>query len=357
MAERKRIRSWLAVPGNHEPGEGNAITDVAGVKVGHFTIHENDLHTGITLIQPHDLDAYQYPAPCAVYAGNGFGKLAGSMQVEELGVLESMIGLTNTLSVPMLMQGLIEHYLERNKDISSINILAGETNDSFLSDIGRLSIRPAHVKEAIRNLSNEVSEGAVGAGAGTCCFGYKGGIGSSSRRVRINFQDGDQTGMHAGMHAYTIGALVQTNFSGNLNIYGCPVPSGKPETHGDGSCMIVVATDAPVDSRQLKRIAKRGIVGMAQAGSYLANGSGDFCIAFSSFPGNITPRNNKALKTMTVIPDELINPLFEAACEAVREAIYNSLSMAESLTGMKGRTVRAINMGELVNKFSPGPKR
>ena len=347
MAERKRIRSWLAVPGNYNPGAGNAITDVSGVKVGHFTIHENDLHTGITLIQPHEMDAYQYPAPCAVYAGNGYGKLAGSLQVEEMGVLESMIGLTNTLSVPMLMQGLIEHYLETNKEIASINILAGETNDSFLSDIGKLAIRPAHVKEAIRNLSGEVAEGAVGAGAGTCCFGYKGGIGTASRRVMIDFQDGEQ----ADKHAYTLGALVQTNFSGNLNIYGRPVSGGKPETPGDGSCMIVIATDAPVDSRQLKRIAKRGIAGMAQTGSYLANGSGDFCIAFSNFPGNITPRNNRALKTMTVIPDEDINPLFEAACEAVREAIYNSLAMAESITGRKGRTVHAIDMSGLVNKF------
>jgi len=325
----------LSVPGNYEPGPKNAITDVPNVTVGHFTIHEDEIHTGITLIQPHALNAFQNPVPCAVYAGNGFGKLTGSLQVEELGVLESMIGLTNTLSVPMVTQGLIEYYLETCKGLVSINVVVGETNDSFLSDINRLAIRPEHVKEAIKNLSAEVTEGAVGAGAGTCCFGYKGGIGTSSRIINMQFPNGEQT--------YTIGALVQTNFSGNLNIYGSPVPNGVCEKPKDGSCMIVIATDAPLDARQLRRIAKRGIAGMIQCGSYLANGSGDFCIAFSNYPDNITPRDNKALKTFTVLPDERINPLFEATCEAVREAIYNSLTMARDITGKDGRSVKAIN--------------
>lgn len=339
MAIKKRIRSWLKVPGNYEPGAKNAITDVPGVTVGQYTIHEDGIHTGITLIKPHDSDAYKFPTPCAVVAGNGYGKLAGSLQVEELGILESIIGLSNTLSVPMLIQGLIEHYLENNNDITSINVLAGETNDSFLSDIGKLTIKPAHVREAIKNLSEEVAEGAVGAGAGTSCYGYKGGIGTASRRVEILFPDGSQ--------AYTIGALVQTNFSGNLNIYGHPVPSGVPETPGDGSCMIVVATDAPLDARQLKRIARRGIAGMVQTGSYLANGSGDFCIAFSNYPGNIAPRNSQALNTFTVLPDGMINPLFEATCEAVREAIYNSLTMADSITGKNGRRLKAIDISAI----------
>jgi D-aminopeptidase len=249
-----------------------------------------------------------------------------------------MIGLTNTLSVPMLVQGLIEYYLEICEGLVSINVLAGETNDSFLNDIGRQVIRPGHVGEAIGNLGSEVTEGAVGAGAGTCCFGYKGGIGTSSRRVNMQFSGGEWT--------YTIGALVQTNFSGNLNIYGSPFPNGKCETPQGGSCMIVVAADAPLDARQLKRIAKRGIAGMIQCGSYLANGSGDFCIAFSNYPDNITPRDNKKLKTITMLPDERINPLFEAACEAVREAIYNSLTMAHDVTGKNGRRVQAINMIE-----------
>jgi D-aminopeptidase len=338
MAERKRIRSWLGVPGNFEPGPKNAITDVPGVTVGQFTIHDDEIHTGITLIQPHKFNAYQYPVPCAVNAGNGFGKLTGAMQVEELGVLESMIGLTNTLSVPMLVQGLIEYYLEICEGLVSINVLAGETNDSFLNDIGRLVIRPEHVREAIKNLDSEVTEGAVGAGAGTRCFGYKGGIGTSSRKINMKFSGGEQT--------YTIGALVQTNFSGNLNIYGSPFPNGKYETPQGGSCMIVFAADAPLDSRQLKRIAKRGIAGMIQCGSYLANGSGDFCIAFSNYPDNITPRDNQKLKTFTVLPDERINPLFEAACEAVREAVYNSLTMAHDVTGKNGRRVQAINMNK-----------
>jgi D-aminopeptidase len=334
----KRIRPLLSVPGNYEPGPKNAITDVPNVTVGQFTIHEDEIHTGITLIQPHELNAFLHPVSCAVYAGNGFGKLTGAMQIDELGVLESMIGLTNTLSVPIVMQGLIEYYLETCKGLVSINVVVGETNDSFLNDIGRLTIRPDHVKEAIKNLSTDVTEGAVGAGAGTCCFGYKGGIGTSSRRIKMQFPGGEQT--------YTIGALVQTNFSGNLNIYGSPVPNGIRETPQGGSCMIVVATDAPLDARQLKRIAKRGIAGMIQCGSYLANGSGDFCIAFSNYPDNITPSDNQSLKTITVLPDERINPLFEAACEAVREAIYNSLTMAHGITGKDGRSVQALDINK-----------
>jgi len=344
MSEKKRIREWLRVPGNYEPGALNAITDVPGVKTGHFTIHDDAIHTGITLIQAHDLDAYQYPAPCAVYVGNGFGKLTGSVQVEELGVVESMIALTNTLSVPMVAHGLIEYYLENNKDITSISVLVGETNDSFLSEIGKLAIKPAHVKEAIKDLSVEPREGAIGAGAGTSCYGYKGGIGTSSRRVEMQFPGGEET--------YTIGALVQTNFSGNLNVYGHPVRKGKSMMQSGGSCMIIVATDAPLDCRQLKRIAKRGIAGMTQTGSYLANSSGDFCVAFSNFPGNITPRGNKNLKTLTILSDELISPLFEATCEAVREAIYNSLTMADLITGRGGRCLEVIDMPAVVKGLS-----
>ena len=340
MAEQKRIRSWLHVPCNYEPGAKNTITDVSGVKIGQYTIHDNDIHTGITLIQPHDSNAYQHPVPCAVYTGNGFGKLTGSLQLEELGILESMIGLTNTLSVPTLSHGLIEYYLESDSEISSINVLVGETNDSFLNDIGKLAIKPAHVKEAIKDLSGEVKEGSVGAGAGTRCFGYKGGIGTASRRVAIQFPEGERT--------FILGALVQSNFGGNLNIYGQPVPNGVPIMPQDGSCMIVVATDAPLDARQLKRIAKRGVVGMAQTGSFLANGSGDFCIAFSNYPDNISPRDSEALKRLTILPDGLINPLFEAACEAVREAIYNSLTMAESVTGRDGRRLETIDMSAVL---------
>ena len=341
MTERKRIRSWLSVPGNYEPGVKNAITDVPGVKVGHFTIHDGDIHTGITLIQPHDSNAYLYPTPCAVYSGNGFGKLTGSIQVDELGVLESMIGLTNTLSVPMLVQGLIEYYLENNKEITSINILAGETNDSFLNDIGKLVLKPIHVKEAINNLSVDVKEGAIGAGAGTRCFGYKGGIGTASRCVVMQFPNNEQV--------YSIGALVQTNFNGNLNIYGQAVPGSTPETSGGGSCMIVIATNAPLDARQLRRNAKRGIAGMVQTGSFLANGSGDFCITFSNYHDNIKPRNEKSPGIFTILPDNQINPLFEAACESVREAIYNSLTMAETITGRDGRRLEAIDMSRLLN--------
>ena len=219
--------------------------------------------------------------------------------------------------------------------------MAGETNDSFLNDIGKLAIKPDHVKEAIKDLSVDVKEGAVGAGAGTRCYGYKGGIGTASRRVAIQFPNGEQI--------YTIGALVQSNFGGNLNIYGKSVPNGVRKIQQDGSCMIVIATDAPLDARQLKRIAKRGIVGMTQTGSFMANGSGDFCIAFSNYPGNISPRDGEALKRLTILPDGQINPLFEATCEAVREAIYNSLTMADSITGREGRRLEAIDMSAVLS--------
>jgi len=340
MSERKRIRSWLDVPGNYLPGERNAITDVSGVKVGQFTIHDGDIHTGITLISPHGQDAFQYPVPCAIYTGNGFGKLAGSLQVEELGILESIIGLTNTLSVPMVMQGLIQHYIENNKDLVSINVLVGETNDSRINDIRKLAIKSDHVKEAIKDFSTEVKEGAVGAGAGTCCYGYKGGIGTASRLVEMKFADGEKT--------YTVGALVQSNFGGNLNIYGKPVPSGNPLISKDGSCMIVVATDAPIDARQLKRIAKRGIAGMVHTGTFMTNGSGDFCIAFSNYPGNIAPRNHQAPVNFTVLPDGIITPLFEATSEAVREALYNSLAMSESTSGRNGNHLDALDMTKVL---------
>ena len=345
MPDKKRIREWVGVPGNFPPGKKNSITDVPGVKAGHFTIHDDRIHTGITLISPHDLNAFENPVPCAVYSGNGFGKLAGSMQIDELGILESMIGLTNTLSVPMVMQGLIGHYLENNNGITSINVVVGETNDSALSDIGRLAIRPDHVKNAINALSADVPEGAVGAGAGTCCFGYKGGIGTASRAIPAKFSDGEKL--------YTMGVIVQTNFSGNLNIYGRPVPCGTRKKTAGGSCMIIIATDAPVDARQLKRIAKRGIAGMTQTGSFLANGSGDFCIAFSNYPGNIFARGDRTLKTYSVMPDDLISPLFEAVCDAVREAIYNSLTMADTITGRDGVIAEAIDMEKIIKTSFP----
>lgn len=329
MNKQRGIRALLPVPGRYEPGPRNAISDVEGVKVGHYTLNQgNDIHTGITVIQPHDKNAYQYPVPCAVFCGNGFGKLTGSMQVEELGILESMIGLTNTLSVPMVMQGLIEHYLrETEEPIVSINTMVGETNDSILNNIRRLTLTSVNVQAAIDALSDQVPQGCVGAGAGTCCYGYKGGIGTASRVVPLS-----------DLGEYIVGALVQANFSGNLNIYGHPAHNGPCADRQDGSCMIIVATDAPVNARQLKRIAKRGILGMAYTGSHLANGSGDFCVAFSNCTHNISARSD-TVQRWEILSDSCLNPLFEATVEAVREAVYNSLALADDTTGYDGTFV------------------
>lgn len=339
MTEYRGIRSFLSVPGRYAPGKHNTITDVKGVKVGHYTLNQgNAIHTGITLIQPHEKNAYLYPVPCAVFCGNGFGKLTGSMQVEELGILESMIGLTNTLSVPTVMRGLIEHYLrETVEPIVSINTLVGETNDSISSDIRKLTLTTADVQTAVDALSEQVPEGCVGAGTGTCCYGYKGGIGTSSRIVPL-YDLGE----------YTIGALVQTNFSGNLNIYGRPVHNGPCADRQDGSCMIVVAIDAPVDARQLKRIAKRGILGMAYTGSYLANGSGDFCVAFSNCTHNIFARGD-TIKRWEILSDSCLNPLFEATVEAVREAVYNSLVLADDMMGYDGTFVPKLKASYFID--------
>ncbi len=332
MSQRKRIRDWMEIPGYYSPGERNSITDVKGVSVGHYTLHENEIHTGVTIIMPHEKDPYIYPTPCAVAVGNGFGKLTGSLQVEELGVMESMIGLTSTFSVPQVVQGILMHQLgSMSPDDSSMNVLVGETNDAYLSDMRSFPIRPEHVEEAIRNLSSDVTEGSVGAGSGTICYGCKGGIGTASRKVQINGE------------AYTIGALLQTNFGGHLNLYGRQVETAPQPWETKGSCMIVVACDAPLSGRQLKRIARRGLIGMTMTGSYMGHGSGDFCIAFSNFDGNLFERHDKSLRSFTILSDDMLNPLFAACVEAVQESIYNSMSMAESLTGVQSHTVPAFS--------------
>ncbi len=322
MAQRRRIRDWMEIPGRFSPGERNSISDVSGVRVGHHTVTEGSACTGVTVVSPHGRDPYRYPAPCAMFAGNGFGKLAGSVQVEELGVLESLIGLTNTFSVAQVMQGILEYQVKTMGDNDwSMNVLVGETNDGGLNDIRAFHIKPSHVSLAIAALSTDVEEGCVGAGAGTRCFGFKGGIGTASRVV-----PGTAVGER---ESYTVGALVQTNFGGSLNIYGRALPL-KPlkERPMPGSCMVVVATDAPVDARQLKRIAKRGIVGLTDTGSYLSHSSGDFCIAFSNYAENLFDRHDAHKKPFLRLSDEQLDPLFEATAEAVREAVYNSLTMA-----------------------------
>ncbi|MCE5235379.1 MAG: P1 family peptidase [Clostridiaceae bacterium] len=343
MVERKRIREWMEVPSRFSPGGKNAITDVKGVAVGHCTIREGTACTGVTVIRPHAGDPYRFPSPCAVYAGNGYGKLAGAMQIEELGALESLIGLTNTFSVAQVIQGILEHQVKSMTDKDwSMNVLVGETNDAGLNDLRAFHVRPEHVARAISALGENVEEGAVGAGAGTRCFGFKGGIGTASRVI-----PGSAVGERG---AYTVGVLVQTNFGGNLNIYGHSLPL-KPveERPMPGSCMVIVATDAPVDARQLKRVAKRGIAGLIETGSYLSHASGDFAVAFSN--RNLFDRHDEHVKKINCLDDAQLDPLFEATAESVREAVYNSLTMAVT-TSCNGVVATAFDPTEF-GRFLP----
>lgn len=329
MKKFKRIREWVQIPGSFAPGPRNSITDVPGVTVGQVTVKKPGVCTGVTVISPALGDVFANPLPGAVAVGNGFGKLAGALQVEELGHIESMIGLTNTLSVAAVMQGLIDYHAPKMPaGRESINVIVGETNDSRLNDIRGCHITPAHVAEAIAALSKDVQEGGVGAGAGTVCFGFKGGIGTSSRMVpgAVSGEERD----------YTVGALVQSNYGGNFNIYGKPVQKKPFVTNDiaiadsdskDGSCMIVILTDAPLSALQLKRVAKRGLIGMTNTGSYMSHGSGDLAIAASNHEKN---RGNDYAhgRDYYFLSDSQLNPFFEATAEAVQEALYNSLTMA-----------------------------
>ncbi|HWS29548.1 MAG TPA: P1 family peptidase [Clostridia bacterium] len=339
MAERKRIRDWMNIPARFQTGEKNGITDVMGVAVGHCTLTEGTACTGVTVIRPHLLDPYRFPTPCAVYAGNGFGKLAGSVQVEELGVAESLIGLTNTFSVAQVIQGILEYQIPfMGENDWSMNTLVGETNDGGLNDLRAFHVKSEHALRAISALSEDVEEGCVGAGTGTRCFGFKGGIGTASRIV---------PGLAVGeQESYLVGALVQTNYGGNLNVYGHALPlKPVPERPLAGSCMVIVATDAPLDARQLKRIAKRGIVGLNDTGSYLSHSSGDFCIAFSNCAENLFDRHDTHKKPFVRLDDGQLDPLFEATAEAVREAVYNSLTMAATME-KNGITVKEFDITE-----------
>ena len=322
----KRIREWTKIPGNYQPGIRNAITDVEGVTVGQVTVKVGEgICTGVTIISPAAGDIFMRPIPAAVAVGNGFGKLVGALQVDELGEIESLIGLTNTLSVAAVLQGLVSfHTQQMPKGYNSINIIVGETNDSRLNDIRGCHITPGHVEDAISVLSKDVEEGGVGAGAGTTCFGFKGGIGTASRIV---------TGRASGeCRDYTVGVLVQSNYGGNLTVYGKPIPSPKQASQ-DGSCMIVILTDAPLSPIQLKRVAKRGLIGMTNTGSIMSHGSGDFAIAASNYENNRSDsdKNKKQGRNYYFLTASQLNPFFEATVEAVQEALYNSLTMASGV--------------------------
>src|SRR5918993_4083556 len=378
---RPRARDLGIAPGVMEPGPLNAITDVTGVLVGQTTIVNGDtVRTGVTAVLPHSGNLFRDKVPGAVFIGNAFGKLAGSTQVQELGTIESPIVLTNTLSVAAAMDATVRWTLAQpgNEQVRSVNALVGETNDGGLNDIRGLHVTREHVTGAITGAkAGEVAEGAVGAGTGTVAFGWKGGVGTSSRRVR------------QGQETYTVGVLVQTNYGGKLTIAGVPVwkelsprtpapspapsaptplvpqhplreptaPSASVPPHpqrqypapssleADGSCMIVVATDAPLDARDLERLAARAIFAMARTGSTYSNGSGDFAIAFSTHPSLRVATGNTP-QQKSVLPTDSVSGLFEATLDATEEAIYNSLLKAVDTTG-NGRTIRALPVDDL----------
>lgn len=340
---QERARDLGIEIGVMNPGKLNSITDVAGVKVGHTTLIAGDsIRTGVTAILPHGGNIFQQKVPAAVYVGNGFGKLAGSTQIVELGNLETPIILTNTLSVPTAMNAVIGYTLnlEGNENVHSVNAVVGETNDGYLNDIRGRHVTEKDVITAIESATeNNIEEGNIGAGTGTIAFGYKGGIGTASRKLPES------------LGGYTVGVLVQSNFGGVLQIDGVQVGEklGKFSFNNellnnvDGSCMIVVATDAPLDSRNLERLAKRAFLGLAKTGGIASNGSGDYTIAFSTAENMRIPyRIETSTLRRNQVPNDRVTPLFMAAIEATEEAIINSLFMAEDMEGYKGRKTEKL---------------
>jgi D-aminopeptidase len=343
-AQMKRARDYGITIGILNTGKNNAITDVPGVKVGHVTLIKGDsINTGVTAIIPHPGNIFQNKVPAAIYIGNGFGKLTGYPQVEELGNIETPVILTNTLSVPTAADALIDYTFKfaENKSVRSVNPVVGETNDGGLNDIRKRYITKEHVLQAIeRAETGTVAEGNVGAGAGTSCLGFKGGIGTSSRILP------DSRG------GYTVGVLVQTNFGGILQIDGVPVGieldryrfSGiKNEYKEDGSCMIVIMTDAPLSPKNLKRLAARSMFGIARTGGIASNSSGDFAIAVSTAEDIRIPYLSDSMyEAPKVLRNDNIDLLFEAVIEATEEAIINSLFAAKSVVGKGNVKVESL---------------
>lgn len=346
-----RARDLGIVVGVLPPGPLDAITDVPGVEVGQTTIiRGSNIRTGVTAILPHPGNMFQDKVPGAVFVGNAFGKLIGSTQVEELGDIETPILLTSTLSAARVADDLITYMLSLpgNQNVKSINPLVGETNDGRLNDIRARAITPADVFSAIRNAkAGPVREGDVGAGTGTVAFGFKGGIGTASRQLPVS------------LGGYTVGVLVQSNFGGILRIDGAPVgrelgqyylkdrlhpdeeSSARAKDTPDGSIMMVVATNAPLGARNLRRLAARTMMGLARTGAAGSNGSGDYAIAFSTAPQVRIRPTTRLTRQITVVTNQAMSPLFLATIEATEEAIYNSLFKATTMTG-NGVTVKAL---------------
>ena len=353
LSAQQRARDLGVAPGVFTPGPLNAITDVPGVRVGHETIIEGDsVRTGVTAILPHDGNPYFDRVPAAIVVGNGYGKLLGVTQVDELGELETPILLTCTLCVWRAADAMVAWMLARPgmEGVRSLNAVVGETNDGYLNDIRARPVRPVHVIRALESAAGgPVTEGSVGAGTGTIAFGWKGGIGTSSRVLP------DALG------GWTVGVLVQSNYGGVLQVMGAPV--GKElgryayrrfveDNAGDGSVMVVVATDAPLGERNLRRLAERALFGVARTGSSASNGSGDYVIAFSTH-ADVRRRNTDGPRTIADLPNGLMSPLFQATIEATEEAIYNSMFMATAVTGHHG-TVEPLpldRVAEILRKY------
>ena len=347
------------------PGKWDAITDVPGVKVGQTTLVQGDsVRTGVTAIVPYDGNIFQQKVPAAIFVGNGFGKLAGSTQVMELGNLETPVVLTNTLSVGTAVEAVVQYTLgeKGNASVQSVNAVVGETNDGYLNDIRGMHVRKEDVWQALESAqAGPVQEGCVGAGTGTICFGFKGGIGTASRKLPVS------------LGGYTVGVIVQTNFGGLLSIDGVPVgkelhkipfgealggpvglagPAGlaAPNNSVDGSCMMVVATDAPLDARNLGRLAKRAFMGLAMTGGIAANGSGDYVIAFSTNDScRIAANPSQPVSSRPDLDNEAVSPIFMAAIEATEEAIVNSLLAARTTLGKDGHRAEALPMDKLLS--------
>lgn len=323
-----------------QPGQNNAITDVEGVLVGQVNVHDDKkgAHTGVTAILPHGGNLFKEKVPAGIFLANGFGKMTGYPQVKELGNIETPIVLVNTLNVAAGLDGIIDYTFsfKENGDCRSVNGVVGETNDGGINDIRARFLTSKDVLKAIQTAkSGPVEEGVVGAGSGTKAFGFKGGIGTSSRKLP------------ASMGGYTVGVLVQTNFGGFLNVDGVAVgeklggyPWQKEIECADGSIMMVVATDAPIDARNLERVAKRAFMGLAKAGGIASNGSGDFAIAFSTAKENRVPHNTKKLEKLqnVNVANDDMTPIFMATIEATEEAVVNSLFKAKDVKGYNGVT-------------------
>lgn len=356
--KRPRLREFGIKTGIFDPGPLNAITDVAGVKVGQVTLIEGDnIRTGVTAILPHEGNIYQQKVPGAIYVANGYGKLTGIAQVEELGNIETPIVLTNTLSVPTAADAVLDYMLSLpgNEDVQSVNPVVGETNDGGLNDIRGRHVKKEHVIEAIEKAkTGPVEEGCIGAGTGTACYGWKGGIGTSSRKLPES------------RGGYTVGVLVQTNHGGVFQINGYPVgvKLGRysfrkdVEETPEGSCMVVVATDAPLDSRNLKRLAKRALLGIVRTGGYFSNGSGDFGIAFSTSEKIRIPHSSRSdTLTVELLKNSRMSALFLAAAEACEEAILNSMFKARTMQGRNSRVLEALPLDKVRVIMGDKPKK